>query len=214
MLRMDFKDCNKNYQQPRLRRHNKRHHEKGFVARCIAHWSEGNWNYLIIKQDHNTVKQQSSLFRCMVYKDLDRPFKNTHANSVINPTNNLIKVSLSDDELCRDFYASSNNFVLKKNKRRDSPKGGERDMCVFPRFLNKKWTNLRQSKLVFNVHQNELHVVNVNNQSSHQEQLNQQRHRHNHLSKDPAFLKLNCMQELVKNFNEDSVFLVSNFYEW
>ncbi len=205
MLRMDFKDCNRNYQSP-VRRHKRRHHERGYVARCIGHWSEGNWNYLIVKQDQSVVKHQphqSSLFRCMVYKDLDRPFKNAHANSLINPTNNLIKVSLSDDELCRDFYASSNSFVLKKNKRRDLPTGGDQKTCVFPRFLNKKWTNLKQTKLAFSMHRNELHILNMNNQTSHQAS-----------NKDATFLKLNCMQELAKNFNDDSVFLVSNFFEW
>ncbi len=209
MLRIDFKGCNKNYQQPRLRRHAKRY-ENGFVARCIAHWSEGNLNYLMIKQDQNIVKQQSSLFRCMVYKDLDRPFMNTHANSVINPTNNLIKVSLSDDELCRDFYASPNNFVLKKNKRNDSIKNGKHNICVFPRFLNKKWTNLRQSKSVFSIHKNEIHILNVHNDSSNQKQYNhQQLHPHRHIN-DMAFLKLNCVENVI----DDSIFLVSNVHEW
>ena len=73
---------------------------------------------MIIKQDQNSnVKRHQQAFKCMVYKDLDRPFQNTHSNSIINPTNNLIHLSLSDDELCRDFYANSNNFILRKKKK-------------------------------------------------------------------------------------------------
>lgn len=134
MLRLDFQKCVKNFHSD-SRLHHKRHNhkkhrqifqshksnndhaKKGVVAKCLAHWSEGNWNYLLIQQNEHQLHSHktSQGFKCMVYKDLDRPFQNTQSNNIINPTNNLIQLSLSDDELCRDFYANSNNFILRKS---------------------------------------------------------------------------------------------------
>ena len=123
MIRFDFQKCVKNFHggsHLHHKRHKKKKHhsEKGVVAKCIAHWSEGNWNYLLTQQNEHkhSLNRKSHGFKCMVYKDLDRPFQNTQSNNIINPTNNLIQLSLSDDELCRDFYANSNNFILKKSK--------------------------------------------------------------------------------------------------
>lgn len=180
--------------------------EKGLVAKCIAHWSEGNWNYLIIKQDEQIDHER---FRCMVYKDLDRPFQNTHSNNIINPTNNLIKLSLSDDELCRDFYANSNNFILKKKKKIVHKKS---DTCSFPKMLNKKWKNLRQTKYAFHSHRDTLQIMNLNNS----DQNNQYRHK-SFSHEDSVFLKLDCVQALEASgvqSQDESVFLVSDFSEW
>ena len=37
---------------------------KGIIAYCIAHWSEGNWNYLILKQ--NNILEKPSNYKCIV----------------------------------------------------------------------------------------------------------------------------------------------------
>lgn len=89
-------------------------------AKCIAHWNEGNLNYLIIQENKqkNQDNNLSKKFKCIIYKDLDRPFKNQN-NNILNPSNNLIQLSLSDDELCREFYTTadgSNSFTLMKSK--------------------------------------------------------------------------------------------------
>lgn len=115
--------------------------DHGVVMSCIAHWSEGNLNYLIIKHNkhhhhqhhqhhgrHSNLKVSTRVnsayeninnnYKCIVYKDLDRPFKNTNNNNIINPTNNLIQLSMSENELCRDFYSSSDgpgSFTLEKS---------------------------------------------------------------------------------------------------
>ena len=77
MLRLDFQDCINLKQRnsakldappPKPENHQHRHHvvvkklkksdksaklpaeENGIIANCIAHWSEGVWHYLIVKQ--------------------------------------------------------------------------------------------------------------------------------------------------------------------
>lgn len=81
MLRLDFQDClqqsNKieqnNYFNPLLTNSSKlkSKNENELVAYCIAHWSEGNWNYLIVKQNDQIktkLKQseQQTNYKCIV----------------------------------------------------------------------------------------------------------------------------------------------------
>ena len=189
---------------------------KGMVSKCIAHWTEGNWNYLILKQEQtlNGFARRRPSFRCAVYQDLDRPFKNTQSNNIINPTNNLIRFSLGDDELCRDFDANSNNFILKKKNVRGSLQGSSaaQSTCSFPKSLNKKWKNLRETKYAFNLHQNTLQILHSNNFTRYY------RNHHKFSHDGSIYLKLNCLQELNNEVNEhssnESVFLVSNLLEW
>lgn len=201
--------------QPQAQKQIQRNGEdRGMVAKCIAHWTEGNWNYLIIKQDHlNGFVRKKQNFRCAVYQDLDRPFKNTQSNNIINPANNLIRFSLSDDELCRDFYANSNNFILKKrnivssNEETARIMAANQETCSFPKTLNKKWKNLRETKYAFNQHQNTLQIMHLNNST---------RHHHKFSHDDNIYLKLNCQRELANEarYPNESVFLVSDLLEW
>lgn len=117
MLKFNFQNClDMNKESDR---NLKNRNEQGISAKCIAHWNEGNLNYLIIQDNKYKIGDSISnkKFKCMVFKDLDRPFKNQN-NNVLNPSNNLIKLSISDDELCRDFYTTSdgsNSFTLAKS---------------------------------------------------------------------------------------------------
>ena len=40
----------------------------GLVAYCIAHWTEGNWNYLIVKQQNeiNRLLKTNQNYKCIV----------------------------------------------------------------------------------------------------------------------------------------------------
>lgn len=98
--------------------------DNGLVANCIAHWTEGYWSYLIVKQpkstklnaNHNQITLTSHDYKCLVYKDVDKSLKSTAVKS--NPSHNIIQLSLSGDEMCRDFYSSSDgtsSFTLEKS---------------------------------------------------------------------------------------------------
>lgn len=95
MLRLDFQDClnqpnslsssssnnnnNKfdwinpnNNNNSQIKKQKPLNENVGLVAYCIAHWSEGNWNYLIVKQQHkNEINRsiktnQQTNYKCIV----------------------------------------------------------------------------------------------------------------------------------------------------
>lgn len=88
--------------------------------------------------------------------------------------------------------------------------------CRFPKFLNKKWKNLRQTKYVFNLNANTLQIIDSNNHSSSTL----------HALNENVFFKLNCIQSIksFKHSNSKSnnnykkrnefVYLVNNHLEW
>ncbi|RNA26909.1 hypothetical protein BpHYR1_023705 [Brachionus plicatilis] len=161
MLRFNFQDCFGTNKESR--RDFGAKNEEGMSAKCIAHWNEGNLNYLIVQENEQKKEDLilSKKFKCMVYKDLDRPFKNQN-NNVLNPRNNLIQLSLSDDELCREFYTTSdgsNSFTLAKNSS-NSATGDLK--CKFPKIFNKKWSSLDQTKYLFKSHSKILKIKSSN----------------------------------------------------
>ncbi len=112
--------------------------------------------------------------------------------------------------------------------------------CSFPKDLNKKWKNLRQTKYAFNLNMNFLNILYLN-QPSQNTTLQQKNLKHsfsksksNNRNSESSFLRLNCVHEIKQPSSrqrnktrtseyEDSfylesrrqfVYLVNDLQEW
>jgi hypothetical protein len=217
MLRLNLQQCSVDELLPNDSVENKtlsdnQREEPGKIAQCIAHWTDGNLNYMIVKQQ---------TYKCLVYKDLDRPFKNTNNQNIINPANNLIQLSLSDDEFCRDLYITSdglNSYVLRKAVKETNDKNDEESEthpndshCKFPRLLSKKWHNFEQNKVAFGHQQrSQIQIQSFQVNKKHVERTNHRHHNRKHLNlhRDSAdhsatYLKFDCIKALNSTSNEE-----------
>jgi hypothetical protein len=161
-----------------------------FIVNCMAHWQEGNTNYLIGKIQ--TTSSSKTNYRCLVYtsstttasasSSLDSSNNNPDLLDLTNNNNqhqldqSQIQLSISQDEFCRsiengitDEYQMSFTFnkvhgskyhvappslsidstpSSTSNKPRLTHRSSIlKSNCKFPKWLNKKWHNLKQSKL-------------------------------------------------------------------
>ncbi|CAF0712059.1 unnamed protein product [Brachionus calyciflorus] len=151
-----------------------------YVVNCIAHWTEGNTNYLIGKIE---INNQKPTYKCLAYTESsqnDQSRRSARNENFIDLNNlenrpeikTVLQVSVSQDEFCRnidnmideqfsftfnkvhgtrhlvapqtltkrDLNQTRNDFFIAKNKQQN---GGN---CKFPKWLNKKWHNFKQTK--------------------------------------------------------------------
>ncbi|RNA21621.1 hypothetical protein BpHYR1_038337 [Brachionus plicatilis] len=150
-----------------------------YVINCIAHWSEGNTNYLIGRVELNN---QKSVYKCLAYMQSAQSYQRRalrNENFVdINVKNrndeskdDVLQILISQDEFCRNIdNIIDDQFSFKFNKVIESPhliasahalmstgsnftrqqvlrRGSHfHTGCRFPRWLNKKWHDLKQTK--------------------------------------------------------------------
>lgn len=172
---------------------------------CIAHWTEGNTNYLIGRVSTN--QGQKPTYKCLVYteslsssqpqtsnnnRQARNQFREQNSDfidlSSYNNENNVessfqkstLQVSISQDEFCRnidniideqfsftfnkvygskyhvapptitnenrkfrrDLNMSTNNLIITRTQ----PTNRQQSNCKFPKWLNKKWHNFKQTK--------------------------------------------------------------------
>lgn len=149
------------------------------MINCIAHWSEGNTNYLIGRVEQNG---QKSVYKCLAYMQsaqsyqrralrnenfLDISVKNRNDET----KDDVLQILISQDEFCRNIdNIIDDQFSFKFNKVIESPhliapahalmstgsnftrqhmfRHGSHfhTGCRFPRWLNKRWHDLKQTK--------------------------------------------------------------------
>lgn len=155
-----------------------------FIVNCVAHWTEGNTNYLIGRV---TTAQKTS-YRCLVYTssdtsnsvDLtnnrqlrDNDFIDLAKSDSAELPQSSIQISISQDEFCRNIENGIDeqiSFTFTKllgSKHHVAPSSINeprkirhannslailnrkelKQNCKFPKWLNKKWHNLKQSKV-------------------------------------------------------------------
>lgn len=129
------------------------------------------------------------------------------------------------------FFEDKDQFVNLKQQNRFSANKKLSDeqntpnKCKFPKILNKKWKNLQNSRYVFNVNSNLLHVVQVNLNSK--QKVNNQSSQHfknkkysnsnlkNQYSFESIHLRLTCNEALNdKDVSKEHLYLVNNLLEW
>jgi hypothetical protein len=193
----------------------------GLLSHCIAHWSEGSINYLMIKEEKKQSPHQHH-HRCLVFKDLDQPFKDTNTNNnLLNPKNNLVQLSLSDDEMCRDLTFATNglnSFVLNKVDINESKDRETMNTCKFPRLLNKKWRNLDQTNFAINLNSNMLHIspTNQNSMNNFNFKLNciDLLHNTTTTTTTTAATKNNNKEKEEISKKDHYIYLVNNLLDW
>ena len=177
-----------------------------FIVNCVAHWTEGNMNYLIGRI--SAGQSQKPTYKCIAYTESSSnsqsnpndPFSNLknrqtrqqiienlnpdivdlysyNANdNLLDSSKSTIQLSVSQDEFCRNIdniideqfsfnflkvHGSRNHVAppsisnegrrFKRDLNMSSyailPKPTHHHTCKFPKWLNKKWHNLKQSKL-------------------------------------------------------------------
>ncbi|CAF0896720.1 unnamed protein product [Brachionus calyciflorus] len=236
MIRVDFQDCfdfnsrvNTQLNEFKSKKFEKVNYknnsdENGLVAQCIAHWNEGSLNYLILKQRKKSQTNRSKNFKCLIFKDLDQPFKNQNNNNILNPRNKFIQMSISEDEFCRDFYSTSdgtNSFLLEKIDKNNLKKDHVLNKCKFPKVLSKKWKNLNKNTNVFKKGPNILQIVQQQKQIKNPSKIHKKisdykTSQNNH---DNILFNLNCIEPLTKHFinnNEIDISILNDYknYEY